>query len=241
MNGIIDWGDVTPGSSNKSSGNNGRTPFLWLKSGNTYKVRPVAKPVVFFKYFYKNGDSTRTAICEDPQSCPVRMAHSDKLQTPGERFAILVIDRADGELKIMEFPKSVALSIKAWQQATNQNPGGDEGVDWVIQITGSGKQGTKYSSTPTIASPFTNDEKKMILSVIKDEDGNNAHYLENRFKAHTSEQIEKRLFGEYENRGNGNTQVATAQAAPAPAEQASSPATVGNATTSSNDDVAIDW
>jgi len=204
MNGQIDWGDIIPGS--KNSGGRGRVPFLWLKSGNTYTVRPVAKPVIFFKYFYQNGDKLRTAICQDPSTCSVKMAHGDALDTPGERFAILVIDRADGELKIMEFPKGVFIDIKNWWQATQQNPGGDEGVDWVIQKSGSGKMGTKYATTPTKLAPFSNDEKKMILGVIKDEEGNNAH---------SAEQIEKRLFGEWEAKGNFNQNQTPAQAAPA--------------------------
>lgn len=229
MNGVIDWGDFTPGS-NKNSDD--RVPFLWLKSGETYKVRPVAKPVIFFKYFYKNGEKWRNAICKDPSTCPVGMAHGDKLDTPGERFAILVIDRADDMLKILEFPKSIFLSIKAWWQATQQNPGGDEGVDWVIQKTGSGKNNTKYTATPTVAAPFTDAEKKRIISVIKDEEGNNAHFLEGIYKAHTAEQIEKRLFGEWKgNSGEATTTAAPAQAVPeAPAIVA---ATSGN--------VEIDW
>ena len=233
MNGQIDWGDTTPGSKNSSS-NNGRVPFLFLKSGQTYTVRPVAKPVIFFKYFYQNGDRLRTAICQDPTTCPVKMAHGDTLDTPGERFAILVIDRADALLKIMEFPKSVFEDIKNWWKATQQNPGGDEGVDWVIQKTGTGKKNTKYACTPTKASPFSNEEKKMILSIIKDDEGNNSHYLENVYKAHTTEQIEQKLFGELEPRGDFNkTKAAPTQSVPAPMASAVS--------TPVGEDVEIDW
>jgi hypothetical protein len=212
-----------------------------LKSGNTYTVRPVAKPVIFFKYFYQNGDKLRTAICQDPTTCSVKIAHGDALDTPGERFAILVIDRADGILKIMEFPKGVFIDIKNWWQATQQNPGGDEGVDWVIQKSGSGKMNTKYATTPTKATPFSNDEKTMILGIIKDEEGNNAHYLENVYKAHSAEQIEKRLFGEWEARGAApQTQAAPAQAAPA--APAPAPAQTQAAVTApAGGDVEIDW
>lgn len=244
MNGQIDWGDITPGNKN-SNGNKGRVPFLWLKSGNTYTVRPVAKPVIFFKYFYQNGERLRTAICEDPTTCSVKMAHGDGLDTPGERFAILVIDRADGLLKIMEFPKTVFIDIKNWWQATQQNPGGDDGVDWVIQKSGSGKMNTKYACTPTKAAPFTNEEKTMILAIIKDEEGNNAHYLESVYKAHTPEQIEQRLFGDWEPRGGAAPQAQDAQAVPAqaaPVAPAQAPETLQPAVAApAGGDVAIDW
>jgi hypothetical protein len=130
----------------------------------------------------------------------VKINHPE-LDPPSERFAILVIDRADGKIKVMEFPKSVFLSIKAWWTATQKNPGGNDGVDWAIQVSGSGKQGTKYTSTPVDAKPFTSAEKQMILKVLKDEEGNDTNVLENMFKAHTTDVIEKRLFGALEQKG----------------------------------------
>lgn len=222
MNGVIEWGDFTPKSNN--SGNGDRLDFLWLKSGNTYRVRPVAKPVIFYKYFYRHPDGKlRTAICEDPVTCPVRSMHPEELkEIPGERFAMLVIDRADQKLKIMEFPKSVFLSIKAWWAATQTSPGGASGVDWSINITGSGKTGTKYTTTALVAAPFTEAEKAIILAVIKNDDGEDSKYLENMFKAHSAEVIEKRLFAEWEQKGGNNA----APAAPAQAAVAAPAAPV---------------
>jgi hypothetical protein len=241
MNGVINWGDFTPGS----NGSNGDRPeFLWLKSGNTYTVRPVAKPVIFYKYFYKNGDELRTAICQDPSTCKVAQAHKDddKLETPGERFSILVIDRADQKLKIMEFPKGVFLSIKEWWTNTQQNPGGNNGVDWAIAKSGQGKTGTKYKTTALLPAPFTAEEQQMILAVIKDAEGNQSNYLENIYKAHSTEVIEQKLFGP-STKGQGQGQPAqVAQAAPAPvtapATQAAPIAQAQPAATGATD---IDW
>lgn len=227
MNGVIDWGDFTPNSGNKRNGD--KLSFLWLKSGNTYRVRPVAKPVIFYKYFYRKDGKLRTAICEDPNSCPVKVAHPE-LEIPNERFAILVIDRADGELKVMEFPKSVFMSIKAWNEATGQNPGGEQGVDWAIQITGQGKTNTKYTVTATKITPFSNEEKEMIIKVIKNKDGTPSNYLENMFKAHTTEQIEKRLFGEWENSNKEQTSSVDAQPVPDSPD-----------TSTSSQDIDVDW
>jgi len=227
MNGVIDWGDFIPNSSG-NSGNSDRVDFLWLKSGSTYRVRPVHKPVIFYKYFFQNEGKLRTAICADPSSCSVKVNHPE-LDTPSERFAILVIDRADGKLKVMEFPKSVFLSIKAWWTATNKNPGGNEGVDWAIQVTGSGKQGTKYTSTPIEPAPFTNEEKQMIVKVLKDDEGNDTKLLEKIYKAHSSDEIEKKLFGALEPKGKP---ASTAAAQPVPSAPATTP--VGG-------NVEIDW
>ena len=234
MNGTIGWGDFTP----KTKGSDGdRLSFLWLKSGSTYKVRFVAKPVIFYKYFHRDENGVlRTAICEDPGACPVKVSHPE-LETPGERFASLIIDRADGELKVMEFPKSVFIQVKAWWTATQQNPGGNEGVDWAISVTGTGKKGTKYAATATLATPFTNDEKVAILAVIKDENGADTEYVQNIFKPNSVEQIEKKLFGEWENKKASTQAPAAAPAqAPAPASPAPAPAAqpaAGN--------VDIDW
>jgi hypothetical protein len=230
MNGVIDWGDFIPNSSGGSN-DGGRMDFLWLKSGNTYRVRPVHKPVIFYKYFFSNEGKLRTAICKEPSTCSVKVNHPE-LDPPSERFAILVIDRADGKLKVMEFPKSVFLSIKAWWTATQKNPGGNDGVDWAISVAGSGKQGTKYTSTPIEASPFTNEEKQMIVKVLKDDEGNDTGILEKIFKAHYPEDIEKKLFGAWEPKGK----AAAAPAAPAQAVPVApaAPAATGG-------DVQIDW
>ena len=226
MNGVIDWGDFIPNSSG-SSNVGGRMDFLWLKSGSTYRVRPVHKPVIFYKYFYKNGTKLRTAICKEPSTCTVKINHPE-LDTPSERFAILVIDRADGKVKVMEFPKSVFLSIKAWWTATQKNPGGNDGVDWAINVAGSGQKGTKYTSTPIEASPFTNEEKQLIVKVLKDEEGNDTAILEKIFKAHSPEDIEKKLFGELEERVQP---VASTPVQPVPTTDSTAPSA----------DVAIDW
>ena len=230
MNGVIDWGDFIPNSSGGNSGDGSRMDFLWLKSGNTYRVRPVHKPVIFYKYFFTNEGKLRTAICKEPSTCAVKVNHPE-LDSPSERFSILVIDRADGKVKVMEFPKSVFLSIKAWWTATQKNPGGNEGVDWAIQVTGTGKQGTKYTSTPIEASPFTNEEKQMIVKVLKDEEGNDTKVLEKIFKAHPADVIEKKLFGAYEPRGKA---ASTAPAQPVPIAPVATVAPVTG-------DAQIDW
>ena len=186
LNGYLEWGDV---GSEKTT----KTTYLWLKSGNKYKVRPLHKCVPVYKYFYRNQEGRlRTAICEDPANCPVGDKHPE-LQTPSERYAMYVIDREDGVIKVMEGPKTLFIPFKHRYQATKKSPGGDKnGSDWYIEVTGSGKK-TKYICTYLEDTPLTASEKNSL----QEEWGGEKDKLRKIYKPHTSEEIEQRLFGEW--------------------------------------------
>ena len=198
MEGYIEWSDIPEDESSKTQD---KPEYLWLKSGNKYRVRPVHLAVPVFKYFHrdKNG-KLRTAICADPGSCTVLQNHPE-LNKPSRRYAIYVVDREDGKLKIMEGPKSVFFPFKKRFQATGKKSGSSQdGGDWQVEVNGSGQKNTTYEMIYLEDTPLNDEEKGMVNAVLNDE----KRLLTTVYKVHSPEQIEKRLFADYENKGNNN-------------------------------------
>jgi hypothetical protein len=196
MDGFTEWCDVAPKKESTNSSNADRPEYLWLKSGSTYRVRPVHLPVHFYKFFLRKDGKLRTALCEDPKNCSVLATHPE-LKAPNGRYAIYVIDREDGKLKIMEAPRTVFLPMRKRCEQVGVKPGGKDGGDWAIEVSGSGLK-TEYSTTYLTDTPFTDAEKKMINEEFKEDKAK----LAKLYKPHTEEQIEKRLFGDWENTSN---------------------------------------
>ncbi|MCD6435317.1 MAG: hypothetical protein J7L15_02915 [Clostridiales bacterium] len=201
--GFEDWAVVA--QEKKGKGSAGKDDYLWLKSGNKYRVRPIHKTVHFWKYFHRDDQNRlRTAITEDPDTCPIAATHAGLREKASERYAIYVIDRADGKLKIMEGPKSVFMPFRKRWEVSGKSPGGSvDGGDWQIEIVGSGKN-TSYTSTYVEDTPLTAEELAIIQDAMKD--GNSR--LLDIYDDHTPEEIEKRLFSDWETKG-GNNAVAS--------------------------------
>tara|TARA_Y100000310_G_scaffold57488_2_gene52720 strand:+ start:47728 stop:48384 length:657 start_codon:yes stop_codon:yes gene_type:complete len=188
-----DWGDVAPEQSGGSSGGgSGKNSYLKLTSGGTYVVRPVHKPVEFYKFFHKKDNKLRTAVVRDEEVIKQTMAENSELGKPSHRYAIYVIDRSDGELKIMEAPVTVFRPFRIRFDATGQTPGGSSGGDWEIKVTGSGMK-TRYTSKYLKDTSFSQEEKSSIKTMLEDED----KLLTSIYKSHDPEDIDKRLFGEW--------------------------------------------
>lgn len=186
MSNYVQWSGIG-GSSNEGSGKN---DFLQLETGKIYQVRLLFYPYKFWKYFYKNNGKLRTAICQDPDTCPVKDRHDD-LKKPVLRFAVYVIDKADGKVKILEAPLTVFSPIRDYAEAVKKNPGDlDTGSEWQIKKTGSGLQ-TKYHVTFLAEKPLTPEEKQKVKEAL----GENPKRLKEIYPVDTPEQIEKKLFG----------------------------------------------
>ena len=195
----VQWEAVGPETSNKT----GKLEYLRLKSGNTYRVRPLYYPVDFYKYFHRKDGRLRTAIVKDPRSCPVRAAHSE-LNKPSKRYAILVLDRTDNsKVKILEAPLSVFKPLRDHYNATGKKPGGgNDGSDWQIKVEGQ-KLSTNYSVIYLADAPLTDDEKAKIKDAV---DGDQ-EILEKIYAADDPETIEKKLFGEWNSNNPDSSQA----------------------------------
>jgi len=182
MSQVIDWKDVSE-EGNKSSS---KSSFLRLTAG-THTVRPVGPPIAMNKFMIQGADNLwKSAVCEDAVNNPITQNHGID---PSERYAINIIDRADGELKILEGGVKVFGEFKKYNSMTSKNPGGSEGADFKIVISGSGRS-KKITTTFDRANTLTEDE----VSYIKGLGG--LTKLQDVFKVTPNDQLEAKLFGE---------------------------------------------
>jgi hypothetical protein len=218
MSKIIGWDDIDTTSTGKKGGKGGGNDSKYLKltgsiQGTTYRVRPVGDPCGFYAYYIANPDDPKRfnrAITEDPQNCIIRQKYNVEAKP---RYAVNVIDRADGKLKIMEAPASVFEAIKRWAKASGQHPGNRNGADFeiTVKIPASGdKKRTEYNTTPVVQTPFTDEEKAML----KEQD---LWDLGKEFAPTPQSEIEEKL---YPSKSKAPAQAASAPTA-APAKAAS--------------------
>ena len=233
MTEYVQWGSVPEDSSNGE-----KSEFLKLKTGNTYKIRPVFDPVKFFKYFHKHEGRLRTAICEKPDVCPVRDRHPE-LKKPSMRYAAYVIDRADGKIKILEAPQSVFRPIGSTFESTGKNPGSKkDGSDFQVKVAGVGLN-TKYDVAWAGSTPLTLVE----ISSLKEALDGDMKKLQKLYKVDTPDEIESKLFGSPDDSGSGDSGfggTAPAVADPAPVE-AAAPAPVEAAPSAPSAAGGDDW
>ena len=174
----------------KESGD--RAEFLYLKKGNIYTVRLLKDPVRMAKYFYKNQGKMRVAVisADDRENCPVRAKHPEELKNPASlRYAVRVIDRKDGRIKVMEFPYSVYKQICEQSEHHNIDPGSKDGAEFTIKVAT--KTGfDMYTSIFDGASTLTNDEIALFQEYKDKTD------LEKLYKIDSPEEVEQKLFGE---------------------------------------------
>jgi hypothetical protein len=192
--GLINWDQVDNSAKNKPRNSKGGSyqndKILKLAAGHTYRVRPVGGPIQFYAYYVANpSDPKRTnrAITADPVNCIIRQKYNVEAKL---RYAVNVIDREDGKLKIMEAPPSVFEVIKQWSKATGFNPGSKDGADFTIAVNlpaGGEKKRTEYTTTPLIQVPFTASEIEMLKK-------QGLYDLEENFKATPQDEIEAKLY-----------------------------------------------
>lgn len=148
--------DKKEGGKGKGNGEFKRTPYMKLTPGD-HTIRLVGNHVKFRRHWQPFSDRV---ISHDSYK-EVDPAWQAGFY-PRETFAIHVIDRADGQLKILEKGRSLFKQFARYKIVNDINPAGKDGPDWVITVEGSGLQ-TKYSATPKAKpAPFTEAEIAMI-------------------------------------------------------------------------------
>ena len=190
---LVDW----TSQSKKTGG--GSSKFLKLEANNTYRIRPVHKPVVMWKYFVeKPGGGYGQAITEDPDNCIISSKYGE---TARKRFAVNIIDRSDGQVKVLEGPISILSQIGTWAQETDIDPGSNDGGEFAIKVEcpGSDKRRTRYVVQYIKPSPFTDEEKDLIKeNIVK---------LENMYKPVSQDEIENSLYGNKDDKSDSDESV----------------------------------
>lgn len=182
---LLKWEDET--GANQSSTN--QREYLRFESNIEYRVRPVLYPVEFERFYNRVDGKLYSAIAGEPEGCPIRNKYGLE---PKIRYAMNVIDRTDGKLKIAEFPFTVYKALKTWKQNTQREPGGKDGTDFIIKKTGSGIKGTKWlceSVQDALKTPWTEED----LKLIDKKRGGSVYNLREVYAATSANEIEERL------------------------------------------------
>lgn len=140
MAGELDWGNV------KAGGTGEGTPFIKLQPGSN-AVRVVGKPFQVDIHWEKGLDGQNKKVICPGAGCPVCKAG----HVPMARYQVLVIDRVDGKVKILEGGPRIFAAIKDY--AMDSDYGDPSKYDLKIKKEGSGRE-TKYT---VMASPKKSD------------------------------------------------------------------------------------
>jgi hypothetical protein len=169
-----DWGsdfNVDANGGNKTQ--NSKFPkaefISFAKQGN-YKIRLVGSFVKFRRHWKPYKAITHDSLRDVDPAWKAGFY-------PKRRFAINVIDRSDGKLKIMEQGPTVFKAFSDYKEASGGiDPAGKDGPDFTITVKipmKDGKPDTMHKQYGVVAgnqTALTGDEKKMLCKV--DENGN---------------------------------------------------------------------
>ena len=158
-----DWEDA---KNKKGAGGGGI--FLKLEEGKKYKVRLVGKAICY--YMHWKGDNC-PITCISPYIDEKTNKTLDPLMlqgvSPSPRYSIWVLNRNEGnKLQVMDFPQGLCERFAAWKQNFNDEPGGANGPDWIIEKkkTGPSAKNVKWTADYLDRTPLTAEEVVMIKS-----------------------------------------------------------------------------
>lgn len=229
-----------------SSGNrrgDDRKPFPFFKMedyGKSYKMRVVSdKPAMYHCHWTTGPDGGNIKVnCTLTKDCPV--LNADKVRCAGtaaqSRYYVKVIDRADGEIKVLDIGTQIFKQIvdlhndEEWGHSKNYD----------ISV----KKGNKgdnplYSVIPGVKKPLTDAEQAKV-DASNDSEGENFIDVKSRCQALTAETITRILTGE-SSEPKARAGRTADQAAPAPKAQKTPEPAVATPTGTTEEDDQIDW
>lgn len=183
----MSWAEIAQSEQNRARG--GSVNNFKMTSGQNYNVRFVGDPLKFSKYFINN----KSAITDGGENCIIRNKYNIE---PNTKYAVHVFDRAEGKpvLRVAEVAYSVIKPVIAWWKARKHEPGGPNGCDFNIDVTGQKKM-TRYAVTPLDITPFTEEEMEVINKEIQGGIAGALERLKKLYKATPQNEIEGKLFG----------------------------------------------
>lgn len=162
----IDWTSMATTDNAAGSGSEGgnQKKFLKFESGKTHVFRPLGGGVEFYKFFVNTEKGKRTIIVDLPdkdKAAELLSKHFGREITPQHRYAINVLDREDGQVKILEGGHSIFKFFAKWSKLNQQLPGSQAGGDWAIDVQGDGLQ-RRYTTGFMRPAPLSQEETKRI-------------------------------------------------------------------------------
>ena len=148
----MDWGNITaPGTGNG-------VDFVKFTNGQKQTLRIVGKPSKIESHWEKDASGkSKRVICLGIE-CPICRVG----QVPTSRYQVLVIDRTDKKVKVLEGGPQIFNAIKGY--AMDSEYGNPMTYDIRITREGAGRE-TKYTVIPSPnKSDLTDEEKEMVAN-----------------------------------------------------------------------------
>ena len=155
----------------KDSEGRGNGPSIWMKleeREEPYHIRLVTSPDPFYKHFmvFKLLGKYPVSPAVQEAQADLDVAWKEGGWKPSKRYASLVIDRADGVLKVLEAGSQVFSEFGKYKKVTKTNPAGKTtGPDWIISVGRSKNNQKEYTCMMDVskgATPLTPEEISMI-------------------------------------------------------------------------------
>ena len=182
----VDWNNV---GGKSGGGSGGKTRFIRFEDGKTVEVRPVGKAVEFYKFFVQETQRSVVVDLNDgTKAAEMLTEHTGKEFKPSHRYAMNVIDREDGLVKVLDGGRSIYKYFGAWAKRTKSHPGGQNGGNWTIEAEGKGLK-REYTTTFLGPAPISDEERASIKA------NGDLYTLEDVFKATPLDQLIDRAFG----------------------------------------------
>lgn len=186
---IIEYNDEQGVKSNAVS----KVGFVKLNVGNN-KVRLIGNPITFYQHrflefsYVKDGEtkkSKRNIVCIGKDKCPICKVIGDNKEhgnRAARRNVRYVIDRTDGEIKILDYGVGIRDGIQALFK--NEDKVDEKGTpfDYDIVIIKTKGDGDKISYS-------VQDAKKLALTKVEQDAVTNLVPLVERYKENTAEEI----------------------------------------------------
>lgn len=137
----------------------GKAPYMKFETGAN-KFRALSKPISGWVVWEEDEDGNRkpvrTSIIDEPEA-----PDDDPRNAPKKFLALVVLDRADDEVKILEITQqSVIKAVKAY--AANPDWGNPFSYDLTVTKKGEGKK-TRYT---VVTSPKKPLEKNLVKEAM---------------------------------------------------------------------------
>lgn len=154
----IDWTSI---GDEVASG--GKSTFVRFANGTELNFRPIGGGWEFCKFFIPDGEVKTIVVNKQDaaEASQILSEHAGRPIEPSRRFAINVLDRADGHVKILEGGKSILEEFATWTKANNCKLGTQSGGDWVIKAKGDG-MARKYKTSYVRPTQISAEEKDQI-------------------------------------------------------------------------------
>lgn len=154
------WENDFPANGGNNTGDRKKIDWMKFPKPGDYPVRLIGKYVKFLRHWEPFTDRVVTHPDYKDEDPAWKAGFY-----PRKTFAVHVIDRSDGTLKILEKGASIFKNFSRFKTVNDVDPGGKDAPNFVITVEwpGGNKNAAKYTvMAQNKASPLTDAEKEMV-------------------------------------------------------------------------------